>query len=131
MTSNNMLWCDEWTTKPMFLQDQHCLVPLIHKLDNSRHAIGGNMPKICDCVSFVVVVSRKHTLLCSEHTQIRNNDSYYCFYPWIYLDMEVVFYCDAHNLPNFPTLLLSFPCMLDLHWQTIIRSLLRHAFVEF
>ena len=110
-----MLGCDEWTTKPMLLHDQHCLVPLIHRLDNFRHAVGGNMPEICDCGSFIAVVSRKHTLLCSEHTQIRNNDSNYCLFPWIYLDIEVSFYCDAHNFPKFPTLLLSCPCRLDLH----------------
>ena len=63
----------------MLLQDQHCLVPLIHRLDNFRHVGGGNMPEICDCGSFVVVVSRKHTLVCLEHAQIINNDSYYFF----------------------------------------------------
>ena len=99
----------------MLLYDQHCLVPLIHKLANFRDAAGGNMPEICDWGSFAAAVSRKHTLLCSEHGQLRNNDSYYCFYPWIYLDMEVSFYFDAHNFPNFSTLLLSCPCRLDLH----------------
>ena len=84
-------------------------------LANFWDADGGNMLEICDWGSFATDVSRKHTLLCSEHRKNRNNDSYYCFYPWIYLDMEVSFYCDAHNFPKFPTLILSCPCRPYLH----------------